>query len=496
MTSRWATEFSQHPFHAQWDALKSQLETLEVDDKTVPTSVYELARLKKVVAYLDDLLLAIEPDMTPRSVWAAFHPQVEACKSQVAAYASNRNIAHIQQANEHADNLLTYLKPYFVHPKDSLKALERGAKKYVNELESYTTTFQKKALELVQEIEQGKATSDGQLAATAANRAEIMTFHELLLTENPENISIRSAIQAAKMDIDAKALEITNLYNLLLVGDAATKPTKTKIEEAEAAISEQRTNISGLIASAEVELEQLDNFHIKIFGKKDPATGQATSGLQFELDQRIAHLVKLENEQRVKHKAMFEEIESLLPGATSAGLASAYRSLKEKFSNPIRFYTALFYGALLLLVIAAMIMSTQELRFSPFSIKFIEIEEWDYVLKALMFKAPFILPAVWLAIFSSTRRSQYERLQQEYAHKEALAKSYEGYKKQILDLKGESEELQRALISKSIDSIAYNASVTLDGKHEEKSPIHQLFEKLSPTEAKKLIDWARSDKAA
>ena len=281
MTSRWATEFSQHPFHAQWDALKSQLETLEVDDKTVPTSVYELARLKKVVAYLDDLLLAIEPDMTPRSVWAAFHPQVEACKSQVAAYASNRNIAHIQQANEHADNLLTYLKPYFVHPKDSLKALERGAKKYVNELESYTTTFQKKALELIQEIEQGKATSDGQLAATAANRAEIITFHELLLTENPENISIRSAIQAAKMDIDAKALEITNLYNLLLVGDAATKPTKTKIEEAEAAISEQRTNISGLIASTEVELEQLDNFHIKIFGKKDPATGQATSGLQF-----------------------------------------------------------------------------------------------------------------------------------------------------------------------------------------------------------------------
>lgn len=105
-----------------------------------------------------------------------------------------------------------------------------------------------------------------------------------------------------------------------------------------------------------------------------------------------------------------------------------------------------------------------------------------------MYKAPFIAPVIWLAIFSGTRRSQYERLQQEYAHKEALASSYDSYKKQIQDLKGETEALQKDLLAKAIEAIAYNASVTLDGKHQEKMPLAQLIEQLGGLEqAQKLI---------
>ena len=128
---------------------------------------------------------------------------------------------------------------------------------------------------------------------------------------------------------------------------------------------------------------------------------------------------------------------------------------------------------------------------SPFKIELVKPHDWHEMLKTLLVRAPVVIPVVWFAVFSATRRSQYERLQQEYAHKEALASSYEGYKKQLQDLKGDAEDLQKELIAKSINAIAYNASTTLDGKHTEKPPIFQMLEKLNADDIKKMIDVVR-----
>ena len=117
--------------------------------------------------------------------------------------------------------------------------------------------------------------------------------------------------------------------------------------------------------------------------------------------------------------------------------------------------------------------------------------DWQEMLKTLLVRAPVVIPVVWFTVFSATRRSQYERLQQEYAHKEALASSYEGYKKQLQDLKGDAEDLQKELIAKSINAIAYNASITLDGKHTEKPPVFQMLEKINADELKKLLELVR-----
>lgn len=58
--SRWTESFKSHPFQAEWDTLKSELESAHVDDQTVVTSVQELARLKRVVAFIDSILFSIE----------------------------------------------------------------------------------------------------------------------------------------------------------------------------------------------------------------------------------------------------------------------------------------------------------------------------------------------------------------------------------------------------------------------------------------------------
>ena len=89
----------------------------------------------------------------------------------------------------------------------------------------------------------------------------------------------------------------------------------------------------------------------------------------------------------------------------------------------------------------------------------------------------FYIPIIWLAIFASKRRSENERLRREYEHKETLARTYIGYKTQIQNLNETDEALMKKLLDSSIDTIAYNASKSLDKKHDESTPIIELIKK-------------------
>jgi len=98
---------------------------------------------------------------------------------------------------------------------------------------------------------------------------------------------------------------------------------------------------------------------------------------------------------------------------------------------------------------------------------------------------PIIAPLIWLAIFASSRRSENQRLEQEYAHKEALAKSYSSYKKQIDGLKEEDQSLLIKLLDNAIETISKNASETLDKKHGDGTPLQSIVKTLTE-EIKKL----------
>ena len=488
--SRWTTEFEQHPFQTIWTDLKQELGKAEVDDQTVNTSVSELSRLKMVVSYLDEVLALVNPEVTPRNVWSNFHSQTNECLQQIRVYVSNRNIAHIIQANEHADNLLSYIKPYSVFPKDISKALLRGAREYSSVLEQQVEAFREKTIVLIKEIVEDKNKSSEFLSQTENDQSKVAQFNNELFKGSGEVPSIQNALLETKEKIEQNAEEIQSLHKKLITGVGDQNAIEEDVMSASQEIQTRNQETRKIIAALDSKVEDLLQFHAKIFGVKSEDTEKSLQGLEFELDQRTKQLLKLESDQKLKHVAMFEQIESLLPGATSAGLASSYNALKDKFNKPIETYTRLFYLSLLLLGGAALVMSIKQFEIYPkLSISFVEIAEWDLILRALLYKVPFIAPIIWLALFSTTRRSQYERLQQEYAHKEAFASSYESYKKQLQDLSGDSDDLQIALISKAIDAIAYNASTTLDGKHEDKLPSHQLLEKLNLDDVKKLLDF-------
>lgn len=100
------------------------------------------------------------------------------------------------------------------------------------------------------------------------------------------------------------------------------------------------------------------------------------------------------------------------------------------------------------------------------------------ILDSFIYKLPFILPAIWLVLFVSRRRNEAQRLAQEYAHKEVLAKSYESYKQQIEKLsKEEQNKLLPILMANMLKAIALNPAETLDKNHKEPTPMEEVIKK-------------------
>jgi hypothetical protein len=491
--SRWIQEFQQGPFKTNWQDLLNTVEKLEVDDETVAPTVEELARLRKALAFIDGIIGSLDLELTPRSVWAAAQGQLEACVLQVRQYLSNRNQGHLIQANEHADNLLAYFRPYMVAPVEAVEAHGIAVRTFAEQVSGYAASLQSKGVQSLEVLAVAAAKGQKHLESIEAMEKRAKSFDEYLFegvdgNESAENL-IKEAVKTAQTDcesINELRTEIT----------AKQKTTLSKAETTDAEIDRQVEEFTKLLDSITLKHSDLARFYQKIFGKKlTDDDNETEGGLEQELDARLAQLNKYESDQQTRHATLFDRIESLLPGATSAGLATAYQTLTKQFEAPVKQYTRAFNLALGALLLCGLAVVVDTVSLYPLHVEFVKGRDWDELIRTLLTRLPILLPVVWFAIFSATRRSQYERLQQEYAHKHALASSYESYKKQLQDLKVDADVLQRELIAKTIDAVAFNASKTLDGNHAEKPPALQLIERLSVEDAKKLWELVKSGKS-
>jgi len=463
--SRWKEAFDAHPFQATWAALKDALDKSTVDDETVITSVAELARLQKVVEYLDGLIEEVDPEIVPMTTWDSCNQQATPCLQEINNYNSNRNIAHIQNANVNIDNLLTYIRPYMVLPKAAAASIKRAATAHAKVAEQYVNSFQEESNKLLGEIKASKEQVDEYFSSIEGSKSSIDTFEEELFGEDGSS-GVQSEISELVSDFTEKHESIVEYHNDTLVGDEDNPSTKKEISQAKEAILEEQEEIESLTSSVKVEVSDLEKFHIKIFGKLDKAEKKRTGGLSAELDTLKGSLNDFELKQQEKYNALVEQIEALLPGATSAGLAKAYSDMKNSFNSRIILMNILFF-----LAVGSLIYIS-----TPIAIESSENFNWDYILQGIANKTLFYIPVVWVAFYATKRRSEYERLQQEYAHKESLAKSYMSYKEQIEALDGEDESMLKELITKSIATIAHNASESLDGKHGDKIPTLEMLE--------------------
>jgi len=484
--SRWSEQSKNHAFQSSWTALKASLEQAELAEDSSSDEFQELARLKKVVSYLSIVLDATDPELIPLGKWDELNPQAANCSNEVLAYVANRNIGHLQTANTYADALLASIKPFVVASGRSAKALSESARDYSDTLAKYFDIYKKEATEALASVRDArdKAVADARTSSLAM--ADVIADRDAIRGQNGEG-GILKQLADHLSAIGISRDKIDELYDELLVGTENEDSTKSKFESLVAIAEEEAEKAKNSVSKAAGLIQGLEKFYDKSLGTPEE-DGTRKGGYSADLLDLKGRLVEFEKQQKTKYEALNLQIESLLPGATSAGLASAYREMKDSFEKPIRFASGAFYAAICVLIVGSILMAVDSIALE--GVKFKELGDWESVLRSLAYKLPFYGPAVWFAYYASKRRSEYQRLQQEYAHKEALAKSYDSYKKQIKELGQENDEMLVSLLNKAIDAIAHNASQTLDGKHGDKMPLQEAVDRLAEMAAKKATKGA------
>jgi hypothetical protein len=462
--------------------LKASLEQAELAQDSTSDEFQELARLKKVVSYLGTVLDATDPELIPLGKWDELNPQAANCSNEVLSFIANRNIGHLHNANSYADALLASIKPFVVASGRSARSLSDAAKEYSDTLVKFFDIYKKEANQALISVREARDEAVSDARASSVAMADVIAGRDAIRGQEGEG-GILQELRGHLTAIEESRRMIDELYDELLVGTEDDDSKKSKFEAAVAAAAEEADKTKVLVSRTTEFVKGLEQFYEKSFGVAEEG-GTREGGYSADLAGLKAGLVEFEKQQKIKYDALNLQIESLLPGATSAGLASAYREMKDSFEKPIRFASGAFYAAIGVLVVGSILMAVASISWGD-GIVFKELGDWESVLRSLAYKLPFYGPAVWFAYYASKRRSEYQRLQQEYAHKEALAKSYDSYKKQIKELGHGNDEMLVSLLNKAIDAIAHNASQTLDGKHGDKMPLQEVADRLAEIVVKK-----------
>ena len=129
-----------------------------------------------------------------------------------------------------------------------------------------------------------------------------------------------------------------------------------------------------------------------------------------------------------KRADLLDAIEELLPGATSAELATSYQEAKEQRAKVKGLWCG-FVGALVCLAVGGFFVFYDQSDLT-----------WEYILRL-----PMAVPFAWLAWYCQTRISQIERIKEEYHHKERVMRVFNGFSKEIEKLSKEDGSSQHLL---------------------------------------------------
>jgi hypothetical protein len=266
-------------------------------------------------------------------------------------------------------------------------------------------------------------------------------------------------------DLKTELDDVTELYN-----DFIKKPSTAVLSKAEK-LNETYVKVDSYSSEISNIEDKVKDFETKIFGK----TPEDKESLKVKLNQLKTEHEELHGEWEGKYEALTTKIEGLLPGATSAGLAKSYFDQKNSYKWPNIIWSAVFA----LTMVGMVYYAVQT---------FTESSDIGTAFRNILSRAPFFIPTIWLALFASKQQSQNRRLEQEYAYKESLAKSYDGYKREIDNLpeSDEKNEIMEKLVSTMIDTAGFNPSSTLEKQsHNDKPPIFgNLFERNKTDEKK------------
>jgi hypothetical protein len=217
------------------------------------------------------------------------------------------------------------------------------------------------------------------------------------------------------------------------------------------------------------------------------AAAEKTKGLAeiaVEVERRVGAYEATLASLKTQYDKQLDAIKEALPGAVSAGLASAFDKRRQTFLKPCKRWQWIFVGSVIVLAGIAL-ASLVEVYSHEGTITY------QQLLVLWVSRIPFAAALVWLAMHASRESALAKRLEEDYGFKASVASSFEGFQEQMKVIGNASagNEPLKTLCDATLDRIT--------------SPPGRIYEKhpltVSPTEellkaAQTVLDAAKSAK--
>ena len=275
-------------------------------------------------------------------------------------------------------------------------------------------------------------------------RDEILTYKVELLDGDSENESIKQQIHELNQEMLASQAKMQKFIGEYITGTVTTTKTEAGVEK------EVKTKS---------KKDLVDELHKSFEGHV--ASEKA----------KVADYIEAFDKYKAAKEA---EIEGLLKSATNASLASAFETFRTQTESLKNISERYFFYSIIALVAAIILPYVPCFKEWMFTSDNVYIE----LLRRVLFTGPF----VWLAYYLAKKTNQYFRLEQEYAHKAVVSRSFEGYKSQVMELYKDnpaSQEMLQKLLGGSIETIAKNPAEVLDNVKDSSHPLEGIKDNLT-----------------
>lgn len=268
-----------------------------------------------------------------------------------------------------------------------------------------------------------------------------------------DNEALKQAVAAASGQVLAAETEAKKAK------EAAEETNRTKDESAKdrKTIGEYlavSTEKKAAIETAHSEASSLED-EVEEYRDKFASFDRQLEGRNQEFESgksRLEDLFESFKGQKSSVDNLIADSESMLKGATVAGLASSFSEAHRKLGGQlmwarISFYVGIFFlfvSAIPLMLYVFLPMLSPFLQISypaladavPVLDAQAEVSGWQYLGQVLA-RFIILLPAAWLVSFSAIRHSSLFRLREHYAYKYSMAVSVEGFRKQAVGYESE-----------------------------------------------------------
>ena len=257
--SRWNDQFQTHAFRTTWNSLKALLADDELEKNDNEAAVKEIARILKVVKYVDSVMDQIDPELMPIPLFDTLNQHATNCVTQLNTFKSNQAIGHLHNVNSYVDSIIAiFSQTPFMLSGQQKGALSKAASAYSEVLDQHLSRLNEAVEDEIGGIKESVATIQ---TTIIENDKSLATLKEQLQT-----VSQTIQKQTAEFNTQFQASEKARVEKY----DAALAKFEKRIDDEVVRLGTKAdAEFEKLATKAGTTLEVLGKFHddaAKVFG--------------------------------------------------------------------------------------------------------------------------------------------------------------------------------------------------------------------------------------